>query len=382
MPYSIILTAEKQDESQLLEVKEVLESIPGKYLEYQLKKGSKGPFIPSSKSPGPLSESEFFSWMQEFRTGFDVGDEQILVFLTSQPIANNHFNGIDFQNKTIFVDLNNWEKLLVGNHPIKYPIAFHVLISLLIVIYFKEEAGAKAGLHQEDMGCILDFNRKKVKVDLKLLTARICPTCMDTFLNNLPDINLLAYFRSGLEKIRHDIVEGEFYRKIEPKPITVKLQKVFSKKLGYCICFEGIGSVNLDATHTVVYLYFLIKQQGESMKEINKDYLFLLQLYKKFTGIYNPSLIAKLCKLDYKIDANGKEIFKKLKRENSMSERISKINKEITVLLGTFGLEKFYQILKRTDETHGVDPKITFVDETKILQELKSNLGKFKDLPA
>ena len=62
-----------------------------------------------------------------------------------------------------------------------------------------------------------------------------------------------------------------------------------------------------------------------------------------------------------------------------MSERISKINKEITVLLGTFGLEKFYQILKRTDEIHVVDPKITFVDETKILQELKSNLGKFKE---
>lgn len=65
-----------------------------------------------------------------------------------------------------------------------------------------------------------------------------------------------------------------------------------------------------------------------------------------------------------------------------MSERISKINKEITVLLGTFGLEKFYQILKRTEETHGVDPQITFVDETKILQELKANLGKFKDLPS
>lgn len=59
MPYSIILTAEKQDEVQLVEVKEVLESIPGKYLEYQLKKGSKGPFIPSREYTAPLSELEF-----------------------------------------------------------------------------------------------------------------------------------------------------------------------------------------------------------------------------------------------------------------------------------------------------------------------------------
>jgi hypothetical protein len=372
MPYSIILTAEKQDESQLSEVKEVLESIPGKYLEYQLKKGSKGPFIPSPKSTGPLSEAEFFSWMQEFRTGFDVGDGQILVFLTSQPIANRHFNGIDFQNRNIFVDLNNWEKLLVGNHPIKYPIAFHVLISMLIVIYFKEEAGAKAALHQEDMGCILDFNRKKVQVDLKLLTARICPTCMDTFLNNLPDINLLAYFRSGLEKIRHDIVEGEYYRKIEPKPIKVIVQEAYSKKSVCRIYFENMGAIQLDVAHTVVYLYFLQKKQGLYLSTRGQDFYFLNQLYEELAGFNNSKLVAKLCGLK---EEDGK--FKAIK-SNAISERISKINREVSVLLGTFGLEQYYQILKRPNEKHGVDPQLVVEDETGILKRVERHLGKLK----
>uniref|UniRef100_UPI0040487ECE hypothetical protein n=1 Tax=Algoriphagus sp. TaxID=1872435 RepID=UPI0040487ECE len=372
MPYSIILTAEEQDEAQLLEVKEVLESIPGKYLEYQLKKGSKGPFIPSSKSSGPLSESEFFSWMRDFRTGFDLGNEQILVFLTSQPIANNHFNGIDFPNKSIFVDLNNWEKLLVGNHPIKYPIAFHVLISLLIVIYFKEKAGAKAALHQEDMGCILDFNRAKTKVDLKLLTARICPTCMDAFLNNLPDINLLAYFRSGLEKIRHDIVEGEYYRKIKPKPIKVIIQKDYSKKSGCRIYFENIGYLQLDVAHTVVYLYFLKKKQGFYLNERAKDFYFFAHLYEQLSGTNNNKLVANLCGLRW-VDGNFETA-----NSNAISERISRINRDISVLLGTFGLEKHYQILKRDTNKHGIDHQLTVVDETGILKKVEPHLGTLR----
>ncbi len=372
MPYSIILTAEKQDESQLFKVKEVLESIPGKYLEYQLKKGSKGPFIPSPKSVGILSEADFFSWMQEFRIEFDIGNGQILVFLTTQPIANNHFNGIDFQNRNIFIDLNNWDKLIAGDHPIKYPIAFHVLISLLIVIYFKQQSEAKAALHHEDMGCILDFNRAKEKVDLKLLTARICPTCMDSFLGSLPDINLLAYFRSGLEKIRHDIVEGEYYRKIEPKPIKVIIKQAYSKKLGCQIYFDGVGAIQLDVAHTVLYLYFLKKKQGLYLSTRNQDFYFLNQLYEELAGFSNSKLIARLCGLK---EEDGK--FKEIK-SNAISERISKINREISVLLGTFGLEQYYQILKRPNEKHGVDTQIVVEDETGILKRAEEHLGKLK----
>lgn len=372
MPYSIILTSEEKDEAQLLEVKEVLESIQGKYLEYQLKKGSKGSFISSSKSSDPLSEREFFSWMQEFRSGFDLGDRQILVFLTSQPIANNHFNGIDFLNRNIFVDINNWEKLLVGNHPIKYPIAFHVLISLLIVIYFKEENEAIAALHQEDMGCILDFNRSKTKVDLKLLTARICPGCMDTFLTKLPDTNLLAYFRSGLEKIRHDIVEREYYQKIKAKPIRVVIQKDYSRNSGCRFYFENIGYLQLDVAHAIVYLYFLKKKQGLYLNERAKDVYFFDHLYEELSGTRNIKLVSKLCGLKW-VDGAFEAA-----NNNAISERISRINKDISVLLGTFGLEKHYQILKRDTNKHGINHQFTIVDETGILKKVEPYLGRLR----
>lgn len=167
MAHSIILTSEKQDEKELLKVLEVLESIPGKYLDYKLKR-KKGKnleiqFIPSPTKSGPLEEEDFFDWMKAYRapSGIDLGDSQILVVLTSRKIANNHFNGIDFPRNSIFVDLNNWKEIYLKDSPSKYPVAVHVLISLMLLIYFKEEKKAIEALHFEDKGCILDFNGAK-----------------------------------------------------------------------------------------------------------------------------------------------------------------------------------------------------------------------------
>ena len=120
------------------------------------------------------------------------------------------------------------------------------------------------------------------KVDLKLLTARICPECMDTFLTKLLDTNLLAYFRSGLEKIRYDIVEGEFYWKIKSIPFRVVIQKNYSRNSGCRIYFENICCLPLELAHTFVYLYFLKKKQGLYINERAKDVYFFDYLTRNF----------------------------------------------------------------------------------------------------
>lgn len=384
MAESIILTSEKQDEEELLKVLEVLESIPGKYLKYELKRTSKKKnseiqFIHSPSKSGPLVEQDFFDWMKAFRgpTGMDLGDSQILIVLTSRQIANNHFNGIDFPRNSIFVDLNNWEEIYLKDSPSKYPVAVHVLISIMLLIYFKEEKKAIEALHFEDKGCILDFNGAKKKVELKLLTARICPECLDRFMKNHSDTNLLAYFRCGLEKIRHDIVEGEYYKQIQPKLIKVKFQPAYNETCSYRIYFEGLGSPELDPIHTVVYLYFLVNKGGVYHPYVYRDYHFLDRLYQlvsKKDGI-KPKTIQTICNLEKK---DG-ELMKKDKQNDALSLKITKINKELTVLLGTFGLEKHYQIFKRgIAEKHGVNSEIVFEDETGILKQLKPLLGQLK----
>lgn len=369
MPITIILTSEEKDQEKLLQVKEVLDSIPGKFFSFELKTGSKGPFINLDSDRTYNSKEDFFVSMDEFRK-LDLGSSEYLIFLTSRKIPGGYFNGIEFERRNIFVDLENWERIFLMGSPVRYPIAFHVLISVLINHYFSDEPTAQKALHWVDKGCILDFNGLKEKVDLKLLTARICPDCLDRLLTYNSNPNLLAYFRSGLEKIRHDIVEGEYYRKIQPKPVRVLLQPAYNKKLGYQLNFEGIGFLELDAVHLTVYLYFLKKKNGIYLKEINEDYHILYELYSSLLTSANESktlekTILKLCMLKKE---NG--VYSEFKN-NALSERLAKINKEITVLLGTFGLHEFYQIMKRANEKHGVSPEIEFVDGTKLLQQVE-----------
>jgi hypothetical protein len=363
MPFSIVLTAENSDQGQLKEVKEVLESIPGLYLEYNQKKETKNHFISAPKQEGTLTEPEFFGWMSQFREDKKIQAENILVVLTSRGISNNHFNGIDFEKRNIFVDLNNWEENYLQGSPSKYPVAYHVLISILLVIYFEDLESAKNALHMIDKGCILDFNSEKKNVLLKILTARICPTCLDKFIK-INDTNLLGYFRSGLEKIRHDMVEGEYYRKLKPKPM-----KLTFEKYPFRFDFEGVGSIKLDAAHTLVYLYFLRKKEAPVyLAEVENDVVYLDKLYREIKGGDKldknqkmAKVVIKLCGLKYR----GDELVSD--KNNALNERISHINKQLTKILGTFGLQNHFQI-QNNDGRHGVSNDIDFEDNSGLLE--------------
>ena len=272
MAPEIILTCEEKDHLKLTQVKLVLDSIPGQFFKFIVKMGSKGSFLNIDPERELTSEQDFFDSMNGFRKWQDVGDGQYLVYFTSRAIPGGYFNGIEFERKNIFVDLENWDRQFLKGSPDRYPIAFHVLISLLINHYFPDKVTAQKALHWVDKGCILDFNGHKEKVDLKILTARICPDCLDILLGFNPDPNLLAYFRSGIERIRQDIVNGEYYEKIKPKPVKITLKSSYNKKLGYELEFQGIGSLELDAVHMAVYLNFLRRKEGLHLYQIWKDY--------------------------------------------------------------------------------------------------------------
>lgn len=286
MSHRIILTSEEKDHAKLQEVKEVLKSIPGNFFSFEAKKKLDKPFIEWSQEGDYPVKNDFFDAMNKFRQQDKLDSSDYLIFLTSRSIPGGFFNGIQFQQKNIFIDLENWERLYLKGSPDRYPIAFHVLISVLINHYFPIEEKAIKALHLVDKGCILDFNGHKNKVDLKILTARICPDCLNTLLENNSDTNLLAYFRFGIERIRQDIVNGEYYKKIAPQPVRVYLKEAFNKRTGYQLEFDGIGNLDLDPICLTVYLNFLRKKkEGIRLHKIDQDYYFLLESYNKFTRL-------------------------------------------------------------------------------------------------
>lgn len=301
MSNRIILTSEERDHAKLQEVKEVLKSISGIFFSFEPKKVLDKPFIERSQEGDFPVKNDFFDAMNEFRQQDNLDSSDYLIFLTSRKIPGRFFNGIQFDKKNIFIDLENWERLSFERTTDQYPIAFHVWISVLINHYFKnDEAKAKAALHRIDKGCILDFNGSKEKVDLKIQTARICSDCINTFLQLNSDPNLLSYFRSGIEQIRQSFINVIYNKKIAPQPVPVYLRNAVHKRMNYRLEFEGIGFVELDASHLTLYLYFLQKlnsykkslgnsnhKEGDKenlirLQDIGLDYYLLLELYKTF----------------------------------------------------------------------------------------------------
>ena len=65
MPISVILTSEEKDYSKLKEVKEVLESIPGKYFSFTPKKKLDDPFIALDIDKVMNSEGDLFDSRNE-----------------------------------------------------------------------------------------------------------------------------------------------------------------------------------------------------------------------------------------------------------------------------------------------------------------------------
>lgn len=301
MSNRIILTSEEKDHAKVQEVKNVLKSIPGIFFTFEAKKDLDKPYLEWTQGDVPV-KNDFFDSMNEFRDQDNVDSSDYVIFLTSRKIPGRYFNGIQFEKNNIFIDLENWEDLSFERTTDQYPIAFHVWISVLINHYFEDESIAIAALHRIDKGCILDFNESKGKVDLKIQTARICSDCLKTFLKLNSDPNLLSYFRSGIEQIRQDFINVEYNKKIAPKPVPVYLRKDVHKRMNYRLDFQGIGFLELDASHLTLYLYFLQKLNSHKkslgnstpneadkenlirLQEIGLDYYLLLELYKTFTN--------------------------------------------------------------------------------------------------
>jgi hypothetical protein len=160
------------------------------------------------------------------------------------------------------------------------------------------------------------------------------------------------------------MVEGEYYRKLKPKPM-----KLTFEEYPFRFDFEGVGSIKLDAAHTLVYLYFLRKKEAPVyLAEVENDVVYLDNLYREIKGGDKldknqkmAKVVIKLCGLKYR----GDELVSD--KNNALNERISHINKQLTKILGTFGLQNHFQI-QNNDGRHGVSNDIDFEDKSGLLK--------------
>jgi hypothetical protein len=153
-----------------------------------------------------MSDHCFYDQCRQFRLKKDVGEDEIVVLLTNKNNALNHFNGLEFgREKNLFVQTSDWEHYFPGSD-VRYPVAYHVAVSVLIALWFRSEEEAIARIHSKARGCIMDFCGNKSEVSLKMRTADICESCLQHLSESGLGANVVNHTLRILEDIRRNML--------------------------------------------------------------------------------------------------------------------------------------------------------------------------------
>jgi hypothetical protein len=279
-----------------------------------------------------LTEEELLNKCNEFRDQQDIGDSATVVLLTDLRNTMNNFNGIEFGNKkNIFVQTSDWEKYFVGSDE-RYPVAYHVVVSILVQNWFKSKEDAIGHLHKVPKGCVMDYCLKKSEVGLKLRTADICSTTLSSLQEYQVSPLLIIHTLAIIEEIRKNMLVKTRWS-LEAKPFMMTVRGDNKD-----IYFKDFGDlqINLNPQQKAFYIFFLNTNQ---------------EIYP-----YNlVNHVDEITKIYSKLDRNGEDIgtakYENLKKriENTCNNNksydaiFSKIKTAFENALGT-ELAKHYYI--------------------------------------
>ena len=321
------------------------------------------------KSYKTISDDEILSFTQLFdicewhRTNLDIDDDSFLVMITNMNIADEWFSA--FRGKNIFIDGNNWNHFTKKDS--KFGIAYQVIENIFqSLINLNIEGVLDELIHQKAIGCINDYCDDKEEITLKLMTAHICPKCMDRANKLITDQSLLIHIKNSLKTIRNVYeLEGENFEDNLPSVTISEEGKVL------------IGNLDLDLqeVHQAIYIFFLSNLQGVEKEKVHENANKIFNIYKKVkkrTALKTPIGNIFGYKINKQINKNNVYFIDRNEQFDRLSTVRSKIKDKIVQKLGESFL-KFYNINLVETNT----PEIFKID----IPENKINIhSKFNDL--
>jgi len=190
----------------------------------------------------------FFGQAEEFRRLHDLGNNEYVVVLSDHGNTENWFSAADYGgNKNAFVHCEEWNYFSRGSD-VRYPIAYHVAITLLNHHWLKstEEIQYKVhGLQPGDnlpVGCMNDFCGNKEEVHLKMRTGDICEDCLNDFIETGVDKILIRHVLEIIGNI------SAFMRFSNKWIVDVELPKLSIEGQKLNFSFKEMGNLTLDSS--------------------------------------------------------------------------------------------------------------------------------------
>lgn len=270
---------------------------------------------------------QLFAECDTYRARKRISSNDIVVLLTDVSNDLNWFGGVSPSMKNYFIQTSNWQHFFGTSIDIRFPIAYEVIIWIMRYFMFSSNEDIIRNIHQEPIGCIMDFCQEKKQIILKMRTADACESCMSIFIDR--DISPL-YTRQFFETL-DGIREAMTFRgrsKLFHQPSRLEI-KGFTKK----IFFTELGNLELrlNPKEKTVYFLFLNHPEGINLNELSDHREELREVYQQFSNQSNPKLIESAIEL--LVDPS----------DNDINIILSRINKKIKEAVGE-SLQDFYII--------------------------------------
>jgi hypothetical protein len=151
-----------------------------------------------------------FGKCAEYRTARSIPDDQYVLLLTDIRNDMNWFASLDeAMARNGFVNTADWE--MVIQCPAAFPIAYQVIALILQGRMFPDFAKAMQSVHKEPLGCVNDLCIRKREIILKLRTADICRSCMETLRAAVP-AQLINHALDIMESLRVKMLYAQNFR--------------------------------------------------------------------------------------------------------------------------------------------------------------------------
>jgi hypothetical protein len=314
-----------------------------------------------------LSLDEMLDLCSSYKTMNELSDDDFAVILTGIKIKEEWFSA--FRKRAIFVDVNNWETLI--NNDRKYGISHQIFENIFqSLIDLQIEGNLDPLIHKDrPIGCINDFCDEKRDIEYKLMTARICPKCLERAYQKIENPLIIKSIQSQFESIRKLLMTNtENIQNVIPPIIIKNNGKIYIHNT----------DLKLEPIHRATYLLFIEELEGINTDEVHKRVLRLNKIYKflgskRYDVINFPQRFGYKVRLFEKLPTETRDSFIKLtdkgyclvsrnEAEDSFRGIVSDIKKQIKKILGNDLVEHY--IIKNIESKY----KITLEKDQIILE--------------